>query len=170
MKRVHAYVDGAAANNEDAKRRCGGWAVVLFVVDSEDRRDESKPKGYKELSGHAPGKTNNQMELEAIMHCLEALTLPNVDITIFSDSTYAIGVLSGTMKATANMPLIRKIQGLMSKHQVKFDKVKAHSGQHYNERADTLAQDQALTCGKVDRQMLDEWNSDDDDLPQIYND
>ena len=166
-RRVYAYVDGAASNNHDAKKRCGGWAVVMFVVDIENRRDESEQQGYKELSGYVPGATNNQMELEAVLHCLEALTRKNVEITIFSDSTYTIGVLDGSMKAKLNRPLIQKIKGLMANHRVTFEKVKGHAGVHYNERADALAQEQALTCGKVDWEELDTWGSN-EGLPEIY--
>lgn len=132
--KVIAYVDGASSNNQNAELRCGGWAVVLLLM-AENGTIAAK----KELAGKVVGATNNQMELEAIRQCLLALKKDKVDIEIVSDSQYAIGVLSQGHNANKNRELIVETKALIARHNVKFVKIAGHTGQKYNERADTLA-------------------------------
>lgn len=136
--RVVAYVDGASRNNQNAQERCGGWGVVLMLVDEQGQRD-ARPDAYRELSGTLPGATNNQAELEAVRQALMALKREGISITIVTDSDYVIGVLSKHWKPRQNRDLIADVKTLMGKHQITFEKVIGHSGVVYNERADTLA-------------------------------
>ena len=138
MKRVYAFTDGAASNNQNASERHGGWAVVLMAVDAHNQRDP-RPQAYKEVSGSVAGATNNQMELEAVRQALLALTCDGVHLTIVTDSNYVIGILSKGWKARTNTDLVADIQRLMTRHRVSFVKVSGHSGNRYNDRADTLA-------------------------------
>ena len=137
-KKVIAFTDGASANNQDAVKRCGGWAAVLMLVDEENERDP-RPNAYKELFGTMAGATNNQAELEAVRQVLLALKRDGVAVTIVTDSEYVIGVLSRHWKPARNKELIAEIKALMGKHSVSFEKVAGHSGSEYNERADSLA-------------------------------
>ena len=137
-KRVMAFVDGASANNQNAAERLGGWAAILMLVDADGIRDE-RDAAYKELSGALPGSTNNQAELEAVKQVLLALKQPGVTVTIVTDSSYMIGVLSQHWKAAKNKELISEIKALMETHSVTFEKVAGHSGVEYNVRADQLA-------------------------------
>ena len=138
MSQVYAYTDGACANNQVASKRVGGWAAVLLWVNDAGQHDD-RPAAYQEKAGKLEGATNNQAELEAVRQVLLALKRDGVRVTVFTDSDYVIGVLSRHWKAARNQALIAEIKGLMSKHTVTFEKVKAHADETRNQRADTLA-------------------------------
>ena len=72
---IEIYTDGAARGNPGP----GGYGTILKFGAKE-----------KELSGGYRLTTNNRMELLAVIKGLEALTLENVSITIFSDSKYVV--------------------------------------------------------------------------------
>ena len=57
--------------------------------------------------------TNNVAELTAILRALENIKNKNLPILVYSDSKYAIGVLSGTMKANKNQDLIAQVKAEM---------------------------------------------------------
>lgn len=135
---VIAYTDGAANNARPIEQRAGGWGVVMMLVDEQGQRDP-RQEAYRELSGGVPSATNNQMELEAVRQALLALKGQGVQITIVSDSSYTIGVLSMNWKVKENISLVQEIKQMMRHHRVTFDKVKGHAGHEHNERADTLA-------------------------------
>ena len=83
--------------------------------------------------------TNNVAELTAILRALENIKNKNMPIVIYSDSNYAIGVLTGNMRATKNRELIAQIQAEMAKcPRLQLLKVKAHVGIQYNEHVDRL--------------------------------
>jgi ribonuclease HI len=138
MSKVVIYTDGASANNQDAEKRIGGWGAILILVDDQERRD-TRPEAYKELSGRLPGATNNYSELEAVRQALLALKYEGLDVCVYTDSEYVIGVLSRHWKALRNKEQIAEIKSLMSKHTVRFEKVAGHSDNEYNNRADALA-------------------------------
>jgi ribonuclease HI len=138
MSKVIAFTDGASSNNQNAQARRGGWAAVLMLVNEQNQRDE-RPAAYKELSGKVEGATNNQMELEAVRQVLLSFKRDGVSVSIYTDSEYVIGVLSKNWKVKQNIELVAEIKKLMEKHQVSFEKVAGHTGNQYNERADTLA-------------------------------
>jgi ribonuclease HI len=83
--------------------------------------------------------TNNIAELTAILRALENIKNKNMPIVIYSDSAYAIGVLTGSMRATKNKELIAQIQDEIDKcPHLQLLKVKAHVGIQYNEHVDRL--------------------------------
>ena len=83
--------------------------------------------------------TNNVAEITAILRALENIKNKSLPIVIYSDSNYAIGVLTGTMKANKNRELIAQTQAEMAKcPNLRLSKVKAHVGIQYNEHVDQL--------------------------------
>ena len=76
MTKVNIYTDGACSGNQ-LKTNKGGWGAVLEYGDFQ-----------KELSGYEIDTTNNRMELTALISALQALKRDNLDIQIFSDSSY----------------------------------------------------------------------------------
>lgn len=148
MSNVIAFTDGASSNNQDARKRVGGWCIVMMLVNEQNERDvrhlrrqdcDQRPNAYKELSGTLAGATNNQVELEAVRQVLLAFKHDGVNVTIVTDSEYVIGVLSHHWKPARNQALIAEIKALMGKHTVGFEKVAGHAGVEFNERADALA-------------------------------
>jgi ribonuclease HI len=130
MKQVSIYTDGSCSNNPGP----GGFAAIL-----------SYEEHTREIAGGEPSTTNNRMELRAIVAGLEAIKAA-CDITIYSDSQYAIGAFTGN-KIKKNADLITagllKIEALKNMGgTVTFQHVNGHAGDPLNERCDKLAHQQ----------------------------
>ena len=125
------WVDGSCINS------IGAWAI------------------YCELPRHqdccwAKDTTNNRMELQAIMRAIDwAMSQRLDDITIWSDSRYAQGVISGTSEIKRNQILVAAASKLINVArsvgmQIKFKWVQAHTGKsHQHDFVDQLAHDEA---------------------------
>lgn len=136
MKHIKIYTDGACKGNPGA----GGYGAILIYGSIE-----------KEIHGGEPHTTNNRMELTALIESLDLLNQP-CNITLYSDSEYVIRGVNhidkwvknnwrGTSKGRKikNIDLWVKYYNLINPHHIKCKHVKAHSGDHYNEKADLLA-------------------------------
>jgi ribonuclease HI len=122
---VHIYTDGASSGNP-------GPAGIGVVLQCGAHR--------KEISSYIGEATNNVAELLAIQRGLAAVRNPRLSVRVYTDSSYAFGVLALNWKPKKNMDLIRTIR----KHMATFDdlkliKVRGHHGVVENERADELA-------------------------------
>ncbi len=119
------YTDGASSGNPGPS---GIGALLLF------RNHE------KEISKYIGIATNNIAELEAIRVALLELKQNDFPVRVFTDSSYAYGVLTLGWKAKKNLDLIRSIKKVMTKFKdLKFIKVRGHEGIEGNEKADFLA-------------------------------
>ncbi len=133
MKHVQMYTDGSCVGNPGP----GGWAALLVYVDPHEQRRE------KTLAGYDMWTTNNRMELLAAIRGLNGLREPCA-VTLYSDSTYVIGVGTGRTRAVRNHDLVTALRQAMERHSsVEFQHVAGHSGHAENERVDTLARTQA---------------------------
>src|SRR3989339_2185395 len=122
---IKIYTDGASSGNPGP----AGIGVVLIYGDKK-----------KEISSFIGRATNNTAELTAIKVGLEELKRFDLPVRVFSDSSYAIGLLSKGWKAKANQELVFEIRSLIKKFSdLAFIKVKGHSGIKENEVADFLA-------------------------------
>ena len=122
---IQIFTDGASAGNPGPS----GIGVVLRFGDHE-----------KEISEYIGLATNNIAELKAIQAGLRALKRTALPVQIFTDSSYAYGVLALGWKAKANSKLVESIKKTMRKFEdVRIIKVKGHAGHKDNERADFLA-------------------------------
>jgi ribonuclease HI len=127
---VEIWTDGACSGNP------GPMGIGVVVLDGETRREVGEYLG----SG-----TNNIAELVAIERGLEvAVELTGGDparpLRVYSDSSYAIGLLDKAWKAKANQELVARIRkALTSYPKVTFVKVAGHAGVPENERCDELA-------------------------------
>ena len=96
----------------------------------------------REISHYLGHGTNNIAELEAIHHALKAIKRRHLAVRLYTDSAYAIGVLSRSWKAKENRELIARIQQEMQGFQdLELLKVEGHAGDPRNERVDQLARD-----------------------------
>lgn len=134
---VIVYTDGACSGNPGP----GGWGAVLIWNGKE-----------KELSGGDPQTTNNRMEMQAVIEALKALNKPCL-VKIHSDSALIINAFTqgwidnwikrgwrkADKKPVENKELWQAMLEAMKPHNVKWVKVKGHSGIELNERADQLA-------------------------------
>lgn len=133
MPKVTVYTDGAARGNPGP----GGYGVVLM-----------SGKYRKELLGGFRKTTNNRMELLAVIIALEALKVPDSEVTIYSDSKYVVDAVENGwvfswvkkgFKKKKNPDLWRRFIPVYQKHSVKMVWIKGHAGNRENERADRLA-------------------------------
>lgn len=122
---ILVYTDGASSGNPGPS----GIGVVL-----------RHGKHEKEISRYIGIATNNIAELEAIRTGLSHLKSKQLPVCIFTDSSYALGVLSKGWKATKNQELVAETKALMATFKnLRLIKVKGHAGNEGNEKADQLA-------------------------------
>ena len=122
---VHVYTDGASSGNPGPS----GIGVLLRYGDHE-----------KEVSTYIGVATNNIAELEAIRVGLSLIRNHNLPIRVYTDSSYALGLLAKGWKATKNKELVANLRKMVSQFKdIQFVKVKGHSGDVGNERVDELA-------------------------------
>ena len=141
MKHVDIYTDGSCKGNPGP----GGWGAILVYSEHE-----------LAISGGENNTTNNRMELLSVINALERLKFP-CEITLTSDSRYVIDGLSkqwalswrkkGWKKADGskalNPDLWARLLDLIENHQMTYNWVKGHAGHPYNERCDSMAQEEA---------------------------
>ena len=95
--------------------------------------------------------TNNLAVIEAIRTGLLELKKKNLSVVIYTDSSYAQGVLSLGWKARKNRELVDEIRKLIGAFKdVKLVKVRGHAGHPQNENADRLAR-KAVSSGNAHR-------------------
>lgn len=133
---VEMWTDGACKGNPGP----GGWGAWMRSGGHE-----------RELFGGEALTTNNRMELMAVIRGLRALTKPCL-VTVHVDSSYVMngmtkwlagwkrnGWRTSAKKPVKNVELWQELEVEVSRHTVKWEWVKGHSGDPGNERADALA-------------------------------
>jgi len=139
MKQVTIYADGACSKNPGP----GGWGTVLIYEDK-----------VKKLSGFQEMTTNNIMELTAVIQGLKALKV-KCRIEVFTDSKYIVdsvtkwlpgwkrnGWITSSKKQVKNLGLWQELTSLSELHDIRWNWVKGHNGNLYNEECDKMAKDQ----------------------------
>ena len=134
------YTDGACLGNPGP----GGWAAIII-----------EKKNKIELSGSEQNTTNNRMELCAIINALSSFQ-SRKNLKIITDSRYVIDGINlwlkkwqlndwktSTKKQVKNKDLWVRLDILTKEHSVEWEWVKGHSGDHFNEKVDSLAKSKA---------------------------
>ncbi|GAA3947975.1 ribonuclease HI [Hymenobacter algoricola] len=139
---IHLYTDGSSRGNPGP----GGYGTILRFGPHE-----------KEITQGFRLTTNNRMELLAIIVGLEAVTRPEIPITVVTDSKYVVDSVEkkwvfGWVKKPdfgkkANEDLWRRFLKIYAQRQVQFKWVRGHNGHPENERCDQLAVGSALGKG-----------------------
>lgn len=165
------YTDGAATmvkKNGKYLREAGGWAFIKLKSNEI----------IAEQSGGCPLTTNNEMELYAIYASLRDFK-DNADesdeIEICSDSGYCINIFTqwasnwkrrgwrkSDGKLIENLELIKAIWDLIQPVNITFTKVKGHSKDKLNQKADSLAVKAKLNSKKTGKTVG--YNQKDDSL------
>jgi ribonuclease HI len=125
----------------------GSWAFAVF--DPKSGKYIGHKKAYKAAT------TNNEMELTAILEALKWADKYKIKVHILSDSSYSIkcltewytGWMTRGWKTSKNEPIknldiIREAKRLLDKTNSTIEWVKGHSGNKYNEMADTLCNEE----------------------------
>ena len=137
MKKVTVYTDGACSGNPGP----GGWAAILQYGGAE-----------KVLSGGEAETTNNRMELQGVIHALQALKEP-CEVELWSDSRYVVDALEkgwarswkargwrkADKKPALNQDLWEVLLALTETHAVRCHWVRGHAENEFNNRCDALA-------------------------------
>ena len=124
-ERILIFTDGASSGNPGP----AGIGVVLRFGSHK-----------KEISEYIGPATNNIAELRAIQAGLLAVKKTDLPVRLFTDSSYAYGVLALGWKAKANSEMVQSIKKTLKKFKnLEIVKVKGHAGDKGNERADFLA-------------------------------
>lgn len=136
-KEIVIYTDGACIGNPGK----GGWAAILFYKDLQ-----------KEIYGHKPHTTNNQMELMAVIEALKIIKTDSNTVKIYCDSLYVQDGITkwifnwkknnwqtANKKAVKNIELWQELDKQTKRQHINWFWVKGHSGNKYNEIVDKLA-------------------------------
>ena len=133
---VEIYTDGACRGNPGP----GGWGAILQFSGQE-----------QVLSGGERETTTNRMELTAAIEALNALKGPR-KVLLHTDSKYVMDGINDWMpnwkkrgwktsnrKPVKNQDLWQALDAAISRHQIKWNWVRGHTGVPGNEEADALA-------------------------------
>lgn len=119
------YADGACSRNP------GPAGVGVVALWDDERRELS------EFIGEA---TNNIAELTAVLRAVQLAHELDRPLRLYTDSQYAMGVLTKGWKAKANKALIAEIREWLARHpDTELFHVRGHQGVALNEVADELA-------------------------------
>ncbi len=122
---IKIFTDGASSGNPGP---AGIGALLLY----KDNRKE-----ICEFIGRA---TNNIAELTAIKVALASLKRQDLPVRVFTDSSYAIGLLTQEWKPRVNQEVVVEIKSMMKVFKnLELIKVQGHAGIKENEVADFLA-------------------------------
>lgn len=122
---IHVFTDGASSGNP------GPSGIGIFFRYGEHE---------KEISRFIGQGTNNIAELEAIRVALSEIKKSELPVRLYTDSSYALGLLTRNWKPKKNIELVESIRELMKRFKhLSLIKVSGHAGVDGNERADHLA-------------------------------
>ena len=128
MEKIKIYADGACRGNQFSEN-IGGYGVVLIYQDQ-----------YKELKNAFKNTTNNKMEILSVIEGLKALKVHDIPVEVYSDSQYVVSTVNLNWNKKANLDLWKELYTYIDKFEdIKFIKVKGHSDNEFNNRADKLA-------------------------------
>lgn len=140
MKKVKLYTDGGCRGNNN-RNNIGAIGGILI---------HPATGAKKEYNEAFKNTTNNKMELLAVIRGLEFLKEP-CEVEVYSDSAYIVNAMNqhwidswkkqGWRRGKnelKNKEFWQRIDELREKHNLTFIKVKGHSTDIYNNRADEL--------------------------------
>ena len=135
---VIAFVDGSY----NAKTGTWGYGLVMFPSDNHDAITRLSGSGQS-YADHRNTTGETAAAMRAVKNAIKA---GYKRITIYHDYVGIAAWVTGAWDA--NIPMSQKyrdyMKGLQSKIEIKFVKIKAHSGIERNEMADELA---SAACG-----------------------
>ncbi len=132
MNKITVYTDGSALSNGSPDSGCG-WACKLIY------------RGYEKMkSGGDKGKTNNQMEMTAVLEAMRSITDKSIPVEVYSDSKYVVETLNGNYQIKKNIELWDLLMREKEKFKdIKFLWVKGHDKNRHNNDVDRRAVEEA---------------------------
>lgn len=128
MDKITVYTDGSVLNNGSSDSGCG-WACKLIY------------RGYEKMkSGNDKGKTNNQMEMTAVLEAIRSITDRSIPVEVYSDSKYVVETLNGNYSIKKNEDLWELLFAEKAEfNDIKFIWVKGHGKNSHNNDVDRRA-------------------------------
>ena len=151
MEKITIYTDGSSKGNPGP----GGWAALVIFSSGVSRRettinmDFANAKSDKKnliVSGGEPSTTNNRMEILAVIKGLELARKKfgkKVAVTVISDSSLVIKTMNEGWKTKKNVDLWEALGRAADGLKIKWEWVKGHAHDKYNNECDRLAQKEA---------------------------
>lgn len=128
MDKITVYTDGSALNNGRPDSGCG-WVCKLIYKGREMMK-----------SGGDKGKTNNVMEMTAVLQAMKSITDKSIPVEVFSDSKYVVETMNGYYKIKKNVDLWHELIAEKDKFtEIKFIWVKGHDKNQHNNEVDHRA-------------------------------
>ena len=134
MNEIQIFTDGSSRGNPGP----GGYGAIL--IPGNHKKELSK--GYRLT-------TNNRMEIMGVIAAIKALKKKDLPVTVFSDSQYVVNAVEkGWLRnwirtdfkgGKKNKDLWKLYYEISRDHKIKFQWVKGHSDNPYNNRCDELA-------------------------------
>ena len=144
---LNIYTDGGCSGNPGP----GGWAYVMVQPTFQGDQLIAKNQGSDNET------TNNRMELTAVIKALRALKTMDVGLhqaVLYTDSQYVQkGITEWILtwkrnswrtsdkKPVKNQDLWKELDLLANEMPVKWEWVKGHAGNEYNEMCDAMTQE-----------------------------
>lgn len=132
MNKIIVCTDGPSLNNGSPDSGCG-WACKLIY------------RGHEKMkSGGDKGKTNNVMEMTAVLQAMRAITDKSILVEVFSDSKYVVETLNGNFKIKKNAELWKELMVEKEKFaDIRFIWIKGHDKNVHNNEVDRMAVEEA---------------------------
>jgi len=144
---LRIYTDGGCSGNPGP----GGWAYVMVIKTFQGDKIITQNKGAEKET------TNNRMELSAVIKALHALKtteeIPR-QATVITDSQYVQKGITewihnwkrnswrtSDKKPVKNKDLWIELDSLAGELELKWEWVKGHAGNEYNELCDAMTQE-----------------------------
>ena len=141
------YTDGGCSGNPGP----GGWAYVMVLETFQGKKIITQEKGMEKNT------TNNRMELSAVIQALRALKKTD-DVprqaALYTDSQYVQKGITewihqwkrNSWKTSGKSPvknqdLWKELDSLAGEFTIKWEWVRGHAGNEYNERCDRMTQE-----------------------------
>jgi ribonuclease HI len=131
QQRLELYSDGSCLKNPGGP---GAYAAILLLGGTEIDR----------FSGYEFETTSNRMEMMGVIVGLEALPA-GCSVTVHSDSQLVINCAARRWKRKKNLDLWQRLDTAARSRSVKWQWVRGHAGNRWNEAADAL-------CGAAARE------------------
>ncbi len=139
--KIQVYTDGSCLGNPGP----GAWAYPIRVEGKEIRNQ-----------GGEPYTTNNRMELTAVIEALKYLQEHHpseIELDIYSDSTWVISTLTKNWKRKKNLDLWDALMPYLFEKKISWNWVRGHNGHKENEDCDKRAQAEAQRQQKIYEKM-----------------
>ncbi|MCA9374317.1 MAG: ribonuclease H [Candidatus Gracilibacteria bacterium] len=139
MEKIEIYTDGSCKGNPGP----GGWAATFL--------DEKADQPFTVLFGNTTNTTNNRMEMMAVIEALRYIhnhNLTDKKIHLYTDSNLIVQTVNQGWKKKKNTDLWEEFDRLLEKLDIRFEWVKGHSNNHWNNETDKIALSEAEKAAK----------------------